>query len=198
MSRIYTSAADHVNNHPYLVLVSSNYNPIMPQPYLTGELEPIYNNPTPNHPVRANLPLKNLIDLHSTQQSFQVIHDLDVIKIFHSIDAYLLEIKDSIAINPSVRLYVEKVLLLRANAFTNFARMLNRHPEWKAAYAQGSEPLLQLLELFSAPNTIRRKLLDPIEQLRDPPVRLPDINSNSTGTKSNQLSNNTPMPYHYA
>jgi hypothetical protein len=106
-----------------------------------------------------------------------------VIRIFHAIDAYLFEVKDSIPINPTIRAYVEKILGLRQQSFINFARMLNRRPEWREAYSQGSERLLKLFELFSSPNNTRRKLMDPIEALRDPPVTLTRNNPDTAGVK---------------
>ena len=198
MARIYATAADHINFHPYAVLVSPSYSPVLPEAFVLGELEPIYQNPTPAHPVRAMMPIKYLIDIHSTNNTFSVIDPIDVIRIFHSIDAYLYEIKDTIQANPAVKQYAEKVLNLRKDAYKNFVRVLNHNPEWKEAYGGGVTRLLNIFELFAAPDfEKRRRSIDPIEQLRDPPIILNPHNGDALKDQQKTTSWLS-VPYSYA
>ena len=199
MSRIYASAVDHINNHPYKVLASPYYSPHLPEPFMEEGFDPFYTSATPNHPVFAMMPIKYLIDMHSTRHSFTVVEDIDVVRIFHSLDAYLIEIKDSIPINPGVCKYAEKTLALRSQAYIQFLRALNRNPEWRLAYGQGASQLLKLFELFAVPDFEKRKSqMDPIEQLRAPPVTLVQNNPSATGVSSNITVNLSGVPYYHA
>ena len=197
MSRIYATAADHINYNPYAVLVSPMYSPNLPEVFVSGELEPFYTNPTPMHPVRSLLPIKFLIDIFSTNHSFSVIDPKDVIRIFHSVDAYLLEIGETAKSDPAVRQYAEKVLNFRKDCYKQFVRVLNHNPQWRAAYGQGAAQLLSVFELFAAPDfEKRRRMMDPIEQLRDPPISF-DQKKAQAGTKETSTSW-LPVPYAYA
>lgn len=196
MSRVYLSAAEHINNHPYLVLVSSSYAPNFPTAYLDGSLEPIYQNPTPDYPVRSMLAIKYLIDLFITNQRFIVVDEMDVIRIFHSLDAYLIEVADTAQIHAAVRRYAETVLKFRVEAYKNFVRTLNRHPDWKAAYSTGADALVAMFSLFAAPDFSKTQTwADPITRLAEPPIRLHDPTKPTPGTST---TSGMPVPYFYA
>lgn len=197
MPRLYATAADHINNHPYLVLANSSYTPVFPQIYLFGEIEPIYNNPEPAHPVRTMLSINFLIDMFTTGQQFAVVNDMDNIRIFHSIDAYLIEIRELVFVSTEIKNYAEKVLRFRVEVYKNFVRTLNRHPEWKEAYRNGSDDLFTLFDLFAAPDTnSSAKWKNVIERLEAPPFQL-DPKLDKTDAQVTQNSSPLAVPYFY-
>ncbi len=174
MVMIYTSASAHVNTHPYDLITPVYYNGGQPIEYLTGEVAPIYNPIYSDAQVRSRWPIKNMIDMFITKTPFIIVHDRDVVAIFHTLDNYLLEVQDSVKLNiTEVVEYVKKILSFRVVMYDRFRKVLNKNPEWKKAYWSGEDGVKLVFELLNKIFGLEGP--DPIEGLRKPPYTLTSI-----------------------
>jgi hypothetical protein len=130
---IYLTATDHINKHPYKVMVPPSVQ-IIPEVVLTGKLfAPIYQAFDPNMMQHGMYPIAQLVEFCITDTPFIIQDDYDVLKILHQIDAYMVEVFP-LRGNPEVSAFMTRILQCRAKIYVVFRRVLNRRPNWKTLY----------------------------------------------------------------
>ena len=152
-NRVYASATEHINKHPYDVLIPLSYGRI-PDAVADGTFHPIHDDNDPKALYRSRLPIANFIDMHHTKVTFQYIKDEDILEIQHMLDAYLEEVSVSAMTNEAVTNYIKKVIPYRAEHNKCFLKCLNRHPDWKRQYKE-SDKISTLLDIFTNAHTIK-------------------------------------------
>ena len=137
MTRVYPTAADHINKHPYQINYPSSYDPD----------PPTINDPNYGHyyvleedmaldsVVHGLFPIKDMIQMRFVGVSFQIMYHKDVLNIYHVCEHYIREIYDIIEDNPAVQTYVyNKFIPFYEEIEEHARRVLNVNPSWKEDY----------------------------------------------------------------
>lgn len=193
--RVYATATDHFNMHPYMLLVPAHYQPHLPDEFLDGTFHaPFFDEPDPKAMVRAMLPISYMVNMFTTKITFSFVEDRDVAEVLFAIDNYLMETKDLRLQDKSVAAYVNDVLALRRVIYKEFAKVMGRHPEWRKAYDTRPEVMKLLDRLYTGSTNSSH----PIAALERPPVEeLPIMRSLSEKLNDLQrpsLGNQALMP----
>lgn len=145
MAKIYLTAADHINHHPYQLMVPAYYAPVG-DAVLSGEVAPIYQ-PIDGH-VRgvAWMPIKQMVIMYNTGVGFDLVKEMDIATILHQIDAYLEEVYETAKVDERVRQYLIRIKPLRDRFYICFLRLLNKHPELKKIYSGEDKGIMKLLQ----------------------------------------------------
>lgn len=130
---LYPTATDHINKHPYTILVPPHVFDIHKDIQQGNLFAPPYEAFDSNIPQRARATISDMVTYVITNTTFTIVNDYDVLVILHQIDAYVEEVFH-LRDNKTVATYIERILRLRARIYVLFRRVLNRHPQWKTSY----------------------------------------------------------------
>ena len=126
---------------------------------------------------RSMTPIWQMADMLEKNVSFSIVEDYDVLVIFHVCDAYLKENFQLAHYNVEVLEECRRILALRQRMYTRtFLPVLNKHPSWKRVY-MGGEAGVDTANIFAMVSTFsfgEFSVGDPIQQLANPPVILPE------------------------
>lgn len=154
MSRIYASAADHINQRGYQVMRPSNYEP---SPKVVNDPDrnlyySVYDDPDPYMEIYDRLPICEFIQMRFLGVSFKIIHHEDILEIYHTCMYYLDENRYYIEADTGVQTYVaDKFLPFLREIEESGRRILNFHPDWKDVYMQKDNGIYALIhELLRA------------------------------------------------
>lgn len=183
--RIFATATDHFNIHVYACMIPQYYMSDIPQIVKDGFLTtPIYDSEDTKAMGRSLITISRMVQLKITKVPFQIIRDRDVLEILHAIDNYLKEVNK--LDDPVVKKYIKNVLQLRPDIYHNFRKILNRHPVWKEAY-MGQTPMVSTLTSLYGLLNMDISMVDPLELLRDPPIKVDQVAPPSAPTNTGSL-----------
>lgn len=148
MTIIYASATDHINKHTYPATIPPYTFNIHPSVIKKDLFAPPYEVFDQNLPQKAMITIADMVSFVISNTTFTIINDYDVLAILHQIDSYVEEVYP-LRMTKTVSEYIERILKLRVRIYTLFRRVLNRHPQWKAAYNHGDGIFKILLDLYS-------------------------------------------------
>lgn len=146
MANIYITATDHINNHPYEVMVQAHTT----VNFSNKNTAPFYEPMDHTIPQKSRIPISKMVEYFISRSSFTIIHDKDVLEILHQIDAYVKEVYPLKNINSEVEAYLEKILKFRERIYFLFRRVLNNHPQWKDSYKEQVGVFGVISELYSS------------------------------------------------
>jgi len=145
---IYATATDHINKHPYKLLIPPHVLSIHREA-LAGDLfAPFYESNDHRQFQRAMMPIARMVEFNISKTTFTIVDDYEVLEILHQIDAYVQEVLPLMRVDKSVVSYVEKILRLRARIYQLFRRVLNLHPDWKKVYSHGQNIFGVIVNLY--------------------------------------------------
>jgi hypothetical protein len=133
---VYASATDHINLHPYDVMVQPHFISLHKEVEKGTFKHPIYEAFDPNLKQKSRITINKMVELYISKSSFDIFDDKDVLSVLHHIDAYVEEVYPLKATNEEVSRYIDRILELRSRIYFLFCRVLNAHPLWKAVYEQ--------------------------------------------------------------
>jgi len=165
--RIYATATDHLNCHPYALKVPAHYQPHLASEFLDGTFHaPFFDEPDPRALVRNMLPIKYMVSMFQQKVVFAFVEEKDTAEVLFAIDNYLMEVADLRLQDKAVAAYVNDVLQLRRAIYKEFAKVMGRHPEWHKQYDTRPEVMKLLDKLYSGNSNSSH----PVAALERPPV----------------------------
>lgn len=180
---IYATATDHINKHPYDVMVQAHFAGIHRLVEQKIFLSPIYEAFDSNALQKSKITIAKMVELFISKSSFNVIEDKDVLYILHQIDCYVEEVYH-LKNDDKVQKYIEQILKLRERIYFLFRRVLNLHPQWKQAYQQQIGVFQIISQLYGKNHDLPETLLEDLRIC--PTIKFHE--------KSKKL--NTPLPPH--
>lgn len=180
--RVYATATEYFNKQTFDCLVPQYYIPDIPDIIKSGFLStPIYDPGELQSMGRTGVSASLMVKFKLTKVPFIIVNDKDVLHVLHIIDNYLEEVGD--LPDPTVQKYIENVLKLRPDIYKLFRSKLEEHPVWKEAYMgqnQMAKAVTSIYEMLG----MSTNAVDPIEMLRDPPIKIKEKETNKTDMSS--------------
>lgn len=150
MTNLYITATEHINKHPYEVMIQPHIAISFGPKFNGKHIAPLYEPFDAAALQKSRISIAKMVEYFVSKSSFTIINDRDVIEILHQIDAYVAEVYGEKSVNPEIEKYLEKILKLRDRIYFLFRRVLNLHPQWKTAYHQQIGVFNVMAELYRA------------------------------------------------
>jgi hypothetical protein len=145
---IYATATDHINKHPYKLLVPPHVLAIHREALIGDLFAPLYESYDHKQPQRAMMPIARMVEFVISKTVFTIVDDYEVLEILHQIDAYVEEVLPLMRGDKAVASYVEKILRLRVRIYQLFRRVMSLHPDWKKVYSHGQNIFGVITQLY--------------------------------------------------
>ena len=200
--RVYINPADHLNEYTYRVGVPA-YAIRQPNEYYTEELAPLAKPFDASDRTETRMCIARLLQLFESKTPFIITRDVDVVEIFHRIDAYLEAMQTRVMDGDGQYIsYCRRLVEFRKVFYRRlFLKVLNKHPDWKQAYAGEGGELTNILNIFSSVLNFNDSALNAIAELETPPIVFPAQRSvgGPTGPMDirDQYIQNNPEPDHF-
>lgn len=154
MAQVYSSAANHLQYHPYHTQSPQYHTPIpMLQvsddeaggAAIDNEVAYPLHDPFDQYTQTASRhTINQMVDMLHKKVPFTITRDLEVLEISHQIDMYLEEIRE-FPKTAAITEYLSRLLPLRKRIARLRRRVLNLHPEWSDQYRGMDSGYLKLL-----------------------------------------------------
>ena len=144
---IYKTATEHINRHPYKVLIPPHVMGIHAAVLNKQLFTPIYEPFDAHLSQSSMIPIAKMVEFVVSNTTFTIVEDYDVLAILHQIDAYVAEVYP-LKIDKAISDYLQRILKLRQRVYPLFRRVLNRRTAWKEAYSQDTGLLFEMQKLY--------------------------------------------------